>query len=556
LVGDELHASLILQPRSGGKPPLGAVSGCLRGGLRARSRAVKETVEARTPSVRLSGDGTPFRPPAAWASAILLAAAVAMVLARNRPWDCMNGFDQSKQAFVPLVMLQEGAWWFQYLPDGLPATKPPLMGWLSAVLYRVLGGWWAGAWRGPSILAFSAVLCLLLRAGRRAAGYWGAWVAAGVFALNMLTVRIATLIRTDMLLALEVFAVGLLVWRRLSTGTPWRARDRWTLFAVVLAGCFTKGPVIYAFTLPSLLAWRWLARRRGERDHAWPGWWPWMAPFLLLGAWAAAGGVLNEAFFHRVVFREFGNNFASIRLDEAGPVARPKLDFSHALSYALQLIHRLLPWSLALVAWFAADRAGRRRLLADPASRWLAVWVGVSLGLMMLVPNKRADRIFPIVPPIALLAAAAVRCASWDRWPARPGRRLLYGLAASAAILWGGYTIAFLRGAPRGELAAEAARYDFFRAVRAWSEREGCVVKAAGPGSDGAQSTLVYLRATRWIAEADIDAERRRGAAVVATALMMRGRPGPVLLRQSDGGHALLGPLPPERPDAGRPAAD
>ncbi len=83
----------------------------------------------------------------------LLALLLALFLLRDLPWR-LDEYDQAKQAFTSLEMIDGGAWWFQHTPGcrGL-ATKPPLVGWMSAAVYSLSGGNWEIAWRLPSLLA-------------------------------------------------------------------------------------------------------------------------------------------------------------------------------------------------------------------------------------------------------------------------------------------------------------------------------------------------------------------------------------------------------------------
>ena len=51
---------------------------------------------------------------------LLCLSVLALILLRNQPWDCLIGYDQAKQAYVSLEMVQDGHWWHQHLPTGLP----------------------------------------------------------------------------------------------------------------------------------------------------------------------------------------------------------------------------------------------------------------------------------------------------------------------------------------------------------------------------------------------------------------------------------------------------
>ena len=53
------------------------------------------------------------------------------------------------------------------------------------------------------------------------------------FGLNLLTPRLATLVRTDMPLALVIFLIGLLIWKKIQRQDEWNVRDRVYLFALL-----------------------------------------------------------------------------------------------------------------------------------------------------------------------------------------------------------------------------------------------------------------------------------------------------------------------------------
>src|SRR3982750_2940467 len=94
----------------------------------------------------------------------IIAALIAVLFAiANLPWQ-LDDYDQAKQAFTSFEMVKEGHWWYQHTPHERVATKPPLVGWISASLFSVTHSWDL-AWRLPSIGAATALAFLLYRAG-------------------------------------------------------------------------------------------------------------------------------------------------------------------------------------------------------------------------------------------------------------------------------------------------------------------------------------------------------------------------------------------------------
>src|SRR4026207_2170377 len=97
----------------------------------------------------------------------------------NLPWQ-LDDYDQAKQAFTSFEMVKEGHWLYQHTPHERVATKPPLVGWISAALFAVTRSWEI-AWRFPSLIAAIALAFVLFRAARDAYGKAAAVIALGAF---------------------------------------------------------------------------------------------------------------------------------------------------------------------------------------------------------------------------------------------------------------------------------------------------------------------------------------------------------------------------------------
>ena len=331
--------------------------------------------------------------------ALLFAVVIALLAVRNLPWH-LDDKDQAKQAFSSFEMIERGHWCFQHTPAGKIATKPPLAGWISAAL-SPLG--WDVAWRLPGFACALATLAILWRAGNRV-GAFGGLVAASAFGLNHFSQRLGTLVRTDMLLAFCIFLAGFLVHEQVRRAQPWTARGRWLLFLAILASMLTKGPIAYAFLLPGVVAFWWMRRRANAENFAWAGWWPWFGPLLVFGAWAGFGIWRNPEFYRQVVEVEFLGRFT---VGEAAVHHNQPVWF-----YLANVFAKFAPWSVLLLALhFRKDV--RAALAKDPARLWLVCWALGGLVFMSLVPSKRADRIFPVIPPLCLLLASTI--ANWRR---------------------------------------------------------------------------------------------------------------------------------------------
>src|SRR5262249_15711893 len=89
-----------------------------------------------------------------------------------------------------------------------------------------------------------------------------ALIALSAFGLNLLSVRLATLVRTDMPLALVIFLLGLLIWQKIRVRDPWQAREQWEMFALLSASMFIKGPMAFPLLLPGLVLFQLLAGKQ------------------------------------------------------------------------------------------------------------------------------------------------------------------------------------------------------------------------------------------------------------------------------------------------------
>src|SRR5438876_1907640 len=113
----------------------------------------------------------------------------------------------------------------------------------------------------------------------------------------------------------------------------------------------------------------------------------------------------SAGFFNEVVIREFAARFAET-------VHRPQPLYF----YLPHLLHKFAPWSVLMIVLAIADLRSRKRPAGagsvfrdmSPATFWLLCWSVGGLIAMSLIPSKRVDRIFPVVPPLCLLLAAQV----------------------------------------------------------------------------------------------------------------------------------------------------
>ncbi|PYJ07021.1 MAG: hypothetical protein DMF06_16870 [Verrucomicrobia bacterium] len=416
----------------------------------------------------------------------------------NLPWQ-LDDYDQAKQAFTSFEMVKQGHWIYQHTPNGWVATKPPLVGWLSAGVFEVIRSWEL-AWRLPSFLAGVTLLFLITRAAASAYGGAAALVAAGAFGLNLFTPRLATLVRTDMPLALVLFAIGWLIWEKIRKGEPWKASDRLIFFLLLSAGMLIKGPIVYAFLLPGIVAFQWRNRGRGDAVTARCGWWPWLASFAIFVLWVMGGIMRVPDFTEHVVIREFAGRFGE-------GMHRPQPFYF----YFPHLLHRFAPWSLLLILlpWLGARerRLGIRDALRQmaPETFWLLVWSLGGLLVMSFVPSKRIDRVFPVVPPLCLLLAVVVADLLQGERMRTMTRRCCMIAIGFACLFTTGYAVGKVATGYREQRDAFSS---FGTAVREEAAARGWNYEIVGGEDEG---MALYLRRTEFIEPDQAVAEWRSG---------------------------------------------
>jgi 4-amino-4-deoxy-L-arabinose transferase-like glycosyltransferase len=334
---------------------------------------------------------------------VVAALALTLFLVTNLPWQ-LDDYDQAKQAYTSFEMVKAGHSFFQHTPHERIATKPPLVGWISVGIFSVTRSWTI-AWRLPSLLSASALAILLFRAGS-VYGAVGSVVSLSALAFNLLTPRLATLVRTDMPLALVVSAIGFLIWEKIRKREPWNACDRLSIFALLTAAMLIKGPIVYAFLIPGIVGFQWW-RRKNEAITSWCGWWPWIVSLSIFLIWVIGGSIFVPGFYDQVVVREFLGRFGET-------IHRPQ----PFLFYFPHLLHKFFPWSVLIVALVVVDFRARQWKIRTalrgiaPETLWLICWIFGGLIVMSIIPSKRVDRIFPIIPPLCLLLAAQIGTAS------------------------------------------------------------------------------------------------------------------------------------------------
>jgi len=162
----------------------------------------------------------------------------------------------------------------------------------------------------------------------------------------------------------------------------------------------------------------------------------------------------------------------------------------------------------------------------SPETFWLLCWSVGGLVVMSLIPSKRVDRIFPIVPPLCLLLAAQIG----NVFANERLRMHIYRWSAVALLLsilvTGGYTISKVVSGYRDHRDALVI---FGRAVQHEAEAHQWRYEVVSAKDEG---LLLYLLRTHFIEPDRAIAEWNRGD---LDALVSPAEKAPALMRDLRG---------------------
>lgn len=302
--------------------------------------------------------------------------------------------DETRYLAVAWEMYREGNWLVPHLNGEPYSHKPPLLFWLVAGLWQMVGPVeWAARLVAPGFglagLGLTAMLGRRLWAGDEGQGVAAA--AAIVLAAMLLWAVFSTLTMFDTMLA--VFALvgahGLLDLRE---ARWWRG----ILFlALAMAfGVLAKGPVIAVHLLAAALAARVTLGGWPRRHWTWLG----LAGIgLLLGAalallWAVPAARQGGPAYADAIFLEQSAG----RMVESFAHRRPVWWYIALLPLAA------LPWCLMPRLWRGACKALAR---PDPGLRFCLLWFLAGLIVFSLISGKQVHYLLPLLPALALALA-------------------------------------------------------------------------------------------------------------------------------------------------------
>ena len=170
--------------------------------------------------------------------------------------------------------------------------------------------------------------------------------------------------------------------------------------------------------------------------------------------------------------------------------------------YFPHLLHKFAPWSVLILALgllsFRRTRSGIRNLFrqANPDILWLVCWSFGGFVVMSLVPSKRVDRIYPVVPPLCLLLAAQIDGSSRIK---QTGERVLQWSAATLlfSIL---FTGSYVTGKVLSDYRDNANHLEVFsRVVNQQAVAHHWRYEVISGNGGGYEGMLLYLQKPHFI---------------------------------------------------------
>lgn len=344
------------------------------------------------------------------------------------PWPS----DEPRFTLVARHMVESGDWLFPHRGNELYSDKPPMLMWLEAGAYQLLGNWRI-AFLLPSLLAGLITLVLTWDLGRR---LWNPRVGLLAAAAVLVSFQFVYQVKRAQIDPLVMMWITLANWGLLLhmlRGPNWRAY--WLGCFAAGLGVITKGVGVLALLLFVPYLWA-RARHWNGLPNTGGGAVRWAGGALAFGAaialwllpmlWLAhsRGAPEYDAYVNDILLRQTAKRYGG----SVGGHAQP---FWY---YLPVLVLHFFPLSLAYLgawrSWFEGWKARDARLLL------LLGWCLLVVFFFSLAGGKREVYLMPILPLLALalaptleasMARAWLRVASW-----------LAALAAGAALLGAG----------------------------------------------------------------------------------------------------------------------
>jgi 4-amino-4-deoxy-L-arabinose transferase-like glycosyltransferase len=342
--------------------------------------------------------GVPLRisPRVVW----LLAVAVVLVYLLPIGFFPLSEPDEARYGEIAREMVERGDWVTPTCNYVRYFEKPPLVYWLTAATFSVLGLSEFAARMWPALFGLLGIAVAGLL-GRAMYGAWVGVVAAAVLAACPYYFGLSQALVLDVPLAALIAVAHGAFWTAYATAVPWQRRAAvLALYVTTALAVLTKGPVAVVLvggTLASFIALRreWGVLRWLVSPLA-------VAAFLAVALpWFVLVSLRTPQFVDFFIVKQHLERFAA-----------PTEHRQAAWFFVPIVLGGALPWSAFFI--FAPRRplAALRRLLARRASAatlYCVLWVAVTFVFFSLSRSKLATYVVPLFPPLAILMARGLR---------------------------------------------------------------------------------------------------------------------------------------------------
>jgi 4-amino-4-deoxy-L-arabinose transferase-like glycosyltransferase len=347
------------------------------------------------------------------------------------------------QAQIARNMLASGDWVTARL-DGIPyLEKPPLLYWLIAIAYRILG---ESDWVARIPGALSAIALALVTA---AFGVWAFGRQAGLYAGLCISTCVGLFLFTRILIpdCMLTACIALALWAFLRVIDDEEPRPRlWAFLGAASLGVslLLKSLIGIVFPIGAVVVYLAITRQLFDLDI-----WRRLRPFsglatvlVIAAPWHILATLRNPPYFDFTMHSAPGEYHGFLWFFFINEQLLRFLNLRYPRDY--NTVPRVVFWSLNLVWLFpwsvylpAAGRLNFRPNGRAGRTRFLALcWIGFVLVFFTFSTTQEYYSM-PIYPALALLIGAAMaEGGSWIRWGTRVLSVILFVAAAAAGSIW------------------------------------------------------------------------------------------------------------------------
>ncbi|MFN2508591.1 MAG: ArnT family glycosyltransferase [Chthoniobacterales bacterium] len=296
--------------------------------------------------------------------------------------------EEGRRILPAVKMLQTGNYVVPYVGSEPYFTKPPLVNWLVAGSFKLVGHRSEWAARLPSVLCVLAVALAFVSIGRTSLGAHGSVIGALVWLTNFGMIEKGRLIEIEAVYV-SLFGLAMICWM-----SWWQPRSKWLTWTVPWVflglGLLAKGPVHLVFFYAAVLA---VLYRAGELRRIWSA--AHLAGIALMvgifAAWAVPClQLMRETDIPQIWTRQLSGRLAGEDFKLIGWL----LNIPRGIAY-------FLPWVLLFpfAKWSLFSRDGRN---GERALIWA---IGLSFVGVSLLPGSLPRYTMPLLVPAAWLLA-------------------------------------------------------------------------------------------------------------------------------------------------------